>query len=58
MRSPKSSRDAKIKNCENVQTEEAMECSRISNSSISSSDSEAGIITNDEDREGEYKINN
>lgn len=32
-----------------------MDCSRISSSSISSSDSEAGIITNDEDREGKKK---
>lgn len=35
-----------------MQTEDGIDCSRISSSSISSSDSETGLITNDEDREG------
>jgi len=35
-----------------MQGEDTVDCSRISSSSISSSDSEAGLITNDEDREG------
>ncbi|KAK0093853.1 hypothetical protein PV326_012470 [Microctonus aethiopoides] len=53
MRSPKPSRNSKSKNRDKTQNDDAMECSRISSSSISSSDSEAGIITNDEDREGD-----
>lgn len=35
-----------------MRNEDTVDCSRISSSSISSSDSEAGLITNDEDREG------
>ncbi|XP_057328541.1 G patch domain-containing protein 2-like isoform X2 [Microplitis mediator] len=53
MLSPKQSRNSKSKNRAKSQSEDAMDCSRISSSSISSSDSEAGIITNDEDREGD-----
>ncbi|XP_033208077.1 G patch domain-containing protein 2 isoform X2 [Belonocnema kinseyi] len=53
MRSPKPSRASKSKNREKVRGEDAMDCSRVSSSSISSSDSEAGIVTNDEDREGD-----
>ncbi|XP_046486217.1 G patch domain-containing protein 2 isoform X1 [Neodiprion pinetum] len=53
MRSPKPNRNSKIKNRGKMQAEDVMDCSRISNSSISSSDSEGGIITNDEDREGD-----
>lgn len=37
-----------------MQGEDTVDCSRISSSSISSSDSEAGLITNDEDREGTW----
>lgn len=39
-----------------MQGEDTVDCSRISSSSISSSDSEAGLITNDEDREGTLNI--
>ncbi|XP_043284333.1 G patch domain-containing protein 2 isoform X3 [Venturia canescens] len=53
MRSLKPSRNSKSKNRGKILHEDAMDCSRISSSSISSSDSEAGIITNDEDREGD-----
>ncbi|XP_066582914.1 G patch domain-containing protein 2-like isoform X2 [Prorops nasuta] len=53
MRSPKPNRNLKIKSIGKVQGEDAMDCSRISSSSISSSDSETGLITNDEDREGD-----
>ncbi|XP_015438521.1 PREDICTED: G patch domain-containing protein 2-like [Dufourea novaeangliae] len=53
MRSLKPNRTAKSKNRVKMQTEDAIECSRISSSSISSSDSETGLITNDEDREGD-----
>lgn len=53
MLSLKQSRNSKSKNRAKSQSEDAMDCSRISSSSISSSDSEAGIITNDEDREGD-----
>ncbi|XP_015587043.1 G patch domain-containing protein 2 isoform X2 [Cephus cinctus] len=53
MRAPKPNRNSKSKNRGKVQNEDAMDCSRISSSSISSSDSETGIITNDEDREGD-----
>ncbi|XP_034946871.1 G patch domain-containing protein 2-like isoform X2 [Chelonus insularis] len=52
MHSPKP-RNSKSKNRNKIQSEDAMDCSRISSSSISSSDSETGIITNDEDREGD-----
>ncbi|CAD6228071.1 GSCOCG00006338001-RA-CDS [Cotesia congregata] len=52
MISPKP-RNQKSKNRAKTQSEDAMDCSRVSSSSISSSDSEAGIITNDEDREGD-----
>ncbi|XP_011338735.1 G patch domain-containing protein 2 isoform X3 [Ooceraea biroi] len=51
MRVPKPTRNAKPKNRDKMQGEETVDCSRISSSSISSSDSEAGLITNDEDRE-------
>ncbi|XP_076164196.1 G patch domain-containing protein 2 [Ptiloglossa arizonensis] len=53
MRSLKPNRNTKSKNRIKMQTEDAIDCSRISSSSISSSDSEAGLITNDEDREGD-----
>lgn len=53
MRSLKPSRNTKSKSRNKMQTEDAIDCSRISSSSISSSDSEAGLITNDEDREGD-----
>ncbi|XP_017881311.1 G patch domain-containing protein 2-like [Ceratina calcarata] len=53
MRSPKTDKNTKSKNRVKVQTEDGIDCSRISSSSISSSDSEAGLITNDEDREGD-----
>lgn len=36
-----------------MQGEDSIDCSRTSSSSISSSDSEAGLVTNDEDREGD-----
>lgn len=49
---PKPTRNAKSKNRGKMQDEDTVDCSRISSSSISSSDSEAGLITNDEDREG------
>lgn len=52
MRSLKPNRTAKSKNRIKIQSEDAIDCSKISSSSISSSDSEAGLITNDEDREG------
>lgn len=52
MRSLKPNRNTKSKNRIKMQTEDGIDCSRISSSSISSSDSEAGLITNDEDREG------
>lgn len=48
----KPTRNTKSKNRGKMQGEDTMDCSRISSSSISSSDSEAGLITNDEDREG------
>lgn len=53
MRSPKPDKNTKSKNRVKIQTEDVIDCSRISSSSISSSDSEAGLITNDEDREGD-----
>ncbi|XP_012278918.1 G patch domain-containing protein 2 isoform X2 [Orussus abietinus] len=53
MRSPKPTRISKSKSRGKIQSEDAMDCSRVSSSSISSSDSEAGIITNDEDCEGD-----
>ncbi|XP_034183808.1 uncharacterized protein LOC117605993 isoform X1 [Osmia lignaria lignaria] len=53
MRSFKPNRDAKSKNRIKMQTDDPIDCSRISSSSISSSDSETGLITNDEDREGD-----
>ncbi|XP_043461720.1 G patch domain-containing protein 2 isoform X2 [Leptopilina heterotoma] len=53
MRSPKPTRVSKSKNRGKVQSEDAMDCSQVSSSSISSSDSETGIVTNDEDREGD-----
>lgn len=52
MRSLKPNRNTKSKNHIKMQTEDGIDCSRISSSSISSSDSETGLITNDEDREG------
>lgn len=57
MRVPKPTRNAKPKNRDKMQSEDTVDCSRISSSSISSSDSEAGLITNDEDREGKRKGN-
>lgn len=48
----KPTRNTKSKNRGKMQDEDTVDCSRISSSSISSSDSEAGLITNDEDREG------
>lgn len=42
----------KQKTLNKEQNEEAMDCSRFSSSSISSSDSDTGVVTNDEDREG------
>jgi len=60
MRVSKPTRNGKPKNRDKMQGEDTVDCSRISSSSISSSDSEAGLITNDEDREGkqyEVKIN-
>lgn len=57
MRSPKPTRVSKSKNRGKVQSEDAMDCSQVSSSSISSSDSETGIVTNDEDREGRIKFN-
>lgn len=48
-----SSRQSKNKNRVKIQNQDAMDCSIISNSSISSSDTDDGIITNDEDREGD-----
>lgn len=56
MRSPKPIRVSKSKNRGKVQSEDAMDCSHVSSSSISSSDSETGIVTNDEDREGAEEI--
>lgn len=53
MRSLKPNRNTKSKNRIKIQGEDAIDCSRISSSSISSSDSETGLITNDEDREGD-----
>lgn len=53
MRSPKPQRNSKTKNRGKITNDDAMDCSKISSSSISSSDSEAGIVTNDEDREGD-----
>ncbi|XP_076662725.1 G patch domain-containing protein 2 isoform X2 [Andrena cerasifolii] len=53
MRMLKPNRNTKSKNRIKMQTDDAIDCSRISSSSISSSDSEAGLITNDEDREGD-----
>ncbi|XP_043592847.1 G patch domain-containing protein 2 [Bombus pyrosoma] len=53
MRSLKPNRNTKSKNHIKMQTEDGIDCSRISSSSISSSDSETGLITNDEDREGD-----
>ena len=52
MRVAKPTKNAKSKNRDKMQGEDTVDCSRISSSSISSSDSEAGLITNDEDREG------
>lgn len=53
MRLPKPTRNSKSKSRAKAQSEDAMDCSRVSSSSVSSSsDSETGIITNDEDREG------
>lgn len=52
MRSLKPNRNTKSKNRIKIQTEDGIDCSRISSSSISSSDSETGLMTNDEDREG------
>jgi len=52
MRVSKPTRNGKPKNRDKMQGEDTVDCSRISSSSISSSDSEAGLITNDEDREG------
>ncbi|KAG7197589.1 hypothetical protein KM043_006054 [Ampulex compressa] len=49
----KSNRTTKSKNRIKMQGEDTLDCSHISSSSISSSDSEAGLITNDEDREGD-----
>lgn len=48
----KPTKNAKPKNRNKMQGDDTVDCSRISSSSISSSDSEAGLITNDEDREG------
>jgi G patch domain-containing protein 2 len=56
MRVSKPTRNGKPKNRDKMQGEDTVDCSRISSSSISSSDSEAGLITNDEDREGKQKI--
>ncbi|XP_078039664.1 uncharacterized protein LOC144471472 isoform X1 [Augochlora pura] len=53
MRSLKPNRTSKSRNRIKMQTDDTIDCSRISSSSISSSDSEAGLITNDEDREGD-----
>ncbi|XP_011689680.1 PREDICTED: G patch domain-containing protein 2-like isoform X1 [Wasmannia auropunctata] len=53
MRVSKPTKNAKPKNRDKMQGEDTVDCSRISSSSISSSDSEAGLITNDEDREGD-----
>ncbi|XP_035718402.1 G patch domain-containing protein 2-like isoform X5 [Vespa mandarinia] len=53
MRSLKPNRTSKSKIRGKIQGEDTVDCSRISSSSISSSDSENGIITNDEDREGD-----
>ncbi|XP_043261316.1 G patch domain-containing protein 2 isoform X2 [Colletes gigas] len=53
MRSLKPNRNTKSKNRIKMQTGDLIDCSKISSSSISSSDSEAGLITNDEDREGD-----
>ncbi|XP_006609964.1 G patch domain-containing protein 2 isoform X1 [Apis dorsata] len=53
MRSLKPNRNTKSKNRIKIQTEDGIDCSRISSSSISSSDSETGLMTNDEDREGD-----
>lgn len=55
MRMSKPTKNAKSKNRDKMQGEDTVDCSRISSSSISSSDSEAGLITNDEDREGTLK---
>lgn len=52
MRISKPTKNAKPKNRDKMQGEDTVDHSRISSSSISSSDSEAGLITNDEDREG------
>lgn len=52
MRISKPTKSAKPKNRGKMQGEDTVDHSRISSSSISSSDSEAGLITNDEDREG------
>jgi len=52
MRISKPTKSAKPKNRGKMQGEDSVDHSRISSSSISSSDSEAGLITNDEDREG------
>ncbi|XP_011635621.1 G patch domain-containing protein 2-like isoform X3 [Pogonomyrmex barbatus] len=53
MRVPKPMKNAKPKNRDKMQGEDTVDCSRLSSSSISSSDSEEGLITNDEDREGD-----
>ncbi|XP_018394132.1 PREDICTED: G patch domain-containing protein 2 isoform X3 [Cyphomyrmex costatus] len=53
MRVSKPTKNAKPKNRDKMQGEDTVDCSRISSSSISSSDSEEGLITNDEDREGD-----
>ncbi|GAB1868212.1 hypothetical protein CAJAP_09291 [Camponotus japonicus] len=53
MRISKPTKSAKPKNRGKMQGEDSVDHSRISSSSISSSDSEAGLITNDEDREGD-----
>lgn len=52
-KSSTSSRNSKSKSKTKIHNQDAMDCSRISSSSMSSSDSETGIITNDEDREGD-----
>ncbi|XP_063976316.1 G patch domain-containing protein 2-like isoform X2 [Diachasmimorpha longicaudata] len=52
MRSPKPTRNSKSKSHRGkIRSENAMDCSRISSSSISSSDSEAGIRANEGDDE-------
>ncbi|XP_020299725.1 G patch domain-containing protein 2-like isoform X1 [Pseudomyrmex gracilis] len=53
MRMSKPTKNTKLKNRGKMQGGDTVDCSRISSSSISSSDSEAGLVTNDEDREGD-----